>query len=95
MSVRFTQSQIYFMKRLIHGVSQTEFLKWNQVPLRGLYMRRMFRFGAKGEGFFAICTQRGWDEYQKTLIPALRKESNWGRAEFQHSGRSFRKEAQA
>lgn len=85
--MRFTDAQFYYMRRLAHGVSKTEFWKWRQVPLRGLFMRGMFKF-VMGE-HYAIVTTKGWNALQNCLTPQYRQDAS--RPVFQHEGRQHLK----
>jgi hypothetical protein len=69
--MRLTDTQFYYLKRLVNGpVKHAELRRWDQRPLRGLYLRGLFEFSTKLDGH---ATRDGWLAHQGTLKPKYRK----------------------
>jgi hypothetical protein len=75
--MRFTDAQFYYMRRIAQGnVTKNEFWSWRQQPLRGLYVRGMFKFmGSPRQYGYVEISPRGWDALQGCLHPQKRKDA--------------------
>lgn len=56
-STRMTMTQMYYMSRLVRGVSYEELRTWDQRGLRGLHDRGLFRLTAELSGVATRATR--------------------------------------
>lgn len=90
MVMRLTVVQVYYLKRLVHGVEYDELRRWDQRALRGLHIRGMFLLTTRLDG---RATQLGWDCYKATMTPKKRKDVS--RPTFNHHQYGIRRRQRA
>jgi len=72
--MRLTPTQLYYLRRLAtREIILSELRKWDQRPLRGLFLRGLFSLT---KDFTARITSTGWDVVKLTSEPKFRKNAN-------------------